>query len=331
MSIVLPFPRCPLYDYREWRAQSPPAVPPSGRHGGSELLRVVLDDELFLDLGVDLRPDGQRMHQDPHLVRDHLEPRRHGALAGLGPGDDERRHLERLGDDLDDDVLADPVGRDVDLLAVHREVAVPHQLAGHVTALGEAGPVDDVVQAALEQLEHGLAGTAVLAGRLFVVALELPLQDAVDPAGLLLLPDLLQVVAFLGPVPAVLARRVRPDLDRALRRVALRALQEELGLLPAAELAVRACVSSHLSLSPQTRRRFGGRQPLCGTGVMSWIEPTSSPVACSDLMAVSRPEPGPLTKTSTLRMPCSIARRAAASAAIWAAYGVDLRDPLNPT
>jgi len=64
---------------------------------------------------------------------------------------------------------------------------------------------------------------------------------------------------------------------------------------------------------------------------MSWIEPTSRPVACSDRMAVSRPEPGPLTKTSTFRMPCSMARRAAASAAIWAAYGVDLRDPLNPT
>src|SRR2546423_223065 len=51
--------------------------------------------------------------------------------------------------------------------------------------------------------------------------------------------------------PAVLARRVRPSLVRAFRRVALRALQEELGLLPAAELAVRACVSSHVSLSPQ--------------------------------------------------------------------------------
>src|SRR5690242_12378691 len=64
---------------------------------------------------------------------------------------------------------------------------------------------------------------------------------------------------------------------------------------------------------------------------MSWIEPTSRPVACSDLMAVSRPEPGPLTKTSTLRMPCSIARRAAASAASCAANGVDLREPLKPT
>src|SRR4051812_32418133 len=48
-------------------------------------------------------------------------------------------------------------------------------------------------------------------------------------------------------------------------------------------------------------------------------------------MAVSRPEPGPLTKTSTLRMPCSIARRAAASAASCAANGVDLREPLKPT
>src|SRR6201999_3961350 len=160
------------------------------------------------------------------------------------------------------------------------EVAVGNQLAGHVAALGEARAEDDVVQAALEQLEHGLAGPAVLAGRFHVVPVELPLQDAVDPAGLLLLPDLRQVVAFLGPVPAVLARRVRPDFDRALRRVALGALQEELGLLPAAQLAVRACVSSHLS-TPETRRRFGGRQPLCGTGVMSWIEPTSSPVACS--------------------------------------------------
>src|SRR5258707_14743038 len=48
-------------------------------------------------------------------------------------------------------------------------------------------------------------------------------------------------------------------------------------------------------------------------------------------MAVSRPEPGPFTNTSTLRMPCSIARRAAASAASCAANGVDLREPLKPT
>src|SRR4029450_8620500 len=81
----------------------------------------------------------------------------------------------------------------------------------------------------------------------------------------------------------------------------------------------------------QTPLRFGGRQPLCGCGVTSLICPTSRPAACSERIAVSRPEPGPLTKTSTLRMPCSIARRAAASAASCAANGVDLREPLKPT
>src|SRR5712692_3685479 len=57
----------------------------------------------------------------------------------------------------------------------------------------------------------------------------------------------------------------------------------------------------------------------------------SSPVAASERMAVSRPDPGPLTKTSTFDKPCSWARRAAASAASCAANGVDFREPLNPT
>src|SRR5699024_5268713 len=82
---------------------------------------------------------------------------------------------------------------------------------------------------------------------------------------------------------------------------------------------------------PQTLRRFGGLQPLCGCGVTSWMVPTSRPAACSERIAVSRPDPGPFTNTSTFFMPCSVACRAAFSADIWAAYGVDLRDPLNPT
>src|ERR1044072_2001229 len=81
----------------------------------------------------------------------------------------------------------------------------------------------------------------------------------------------------------------------------------------------------------QTRRRLGGRQPLCGTGVTSAIAPTSRPTAPSERMAGSRPDPGPLTNTSPRFMPCSIARRPTASAAICAAYGVDLREPLKPT
>jgi len=49
--------------------------------------------------------------------------------------------------------------------------------------------------------------------------------------------------------------------------------------------------------------------------------------AAIERMAVSRPDPGPRTSTSTFFTPCSIAARAHFSAASCAAYGVDLRDP----
>src|SRR3982750_540186 len=56
----------------------------------------------------------------------------------------------------------------------------------------------------------------------------------------------------------------------------------------------------------------------------------SRPAACSERIAVSRPEPGPLTNTSTFWRPCSMPLRAHASAVTCAANGVDLREPLNP-
>src|SRR6185437_10356368 len=55
------------------------------------------------------------------------------------------------------------------------------------------------------------------------------------------------------------------------------------------------------------------------------------PVFWIERIAVSRPEPGPFTITSTRRTPCSIAFLAAASAASCAANGVLLRLPLKPT
>ena len=65
-------------------------------------------------------------------------------------------------------------------------------------------------------------------------------------------------------------------------------------------------------------------------GVTSRIAVISSPVACNERMAASRPAPGPFTNTSMVFRPYSIALRAAASAAVWAANGVLLREPLNP-
>src|SRR5438552_9959941 len=78
------------------------------------------------------------------------------------------------------------------------------------------------------------------------------------------------------------------------------------------------------------RRRFGGRQPLCGTGVTSEMLLILRPSAFNARTADSRPGPGPLMRTSRFFTPCSCAARPAASAATCAAKGVDLRDPLKP-
>lgn len=63
---------------------------------------------------------------------------------------------------------------------------------------------------------------------------------------------------------------------------------------------------------------------------MSRMIVTSNPAVCSERIAASRPEPGPLTNTSTFRKPRSYASFAAASADTCAANGVFLREPLNP-
>src|SRR3954454_14919818 len=221
------------------------------------LLRVELHDELLLHGGVDDLPRGQPVHEDAHPVGDDLEPGRHGALAGGGAGHDERGELEGALADLDDVVLAHPVAGDVDLDAVDQHVAVPHELAGGVTRLGEPGPVDDVVEPRLEDAQQVLAGLPGAAVRLFVVAAELLLEDAVDARRLLLLAHLEQVLALLGARAAVLTRRVGPDLDRALRGLALGPLEEQLGLLPPAALAVGAGVTRHRGSVSLIRSRVG--------------------------------------------------------------------------
>src|SRR5688572_17375678 len=79
-----------------------------------------------------------------------------------------------------------------------------------------------------------------------------------------------------------------------------------------------------------TRRRLGGRQPLCGTGVTSDIDEILKPTAFSARTADSRPGPGPLIRTSRFLTPDSWASLPARSAATCAAKGVDLREPLKP-
>ena len=69
---------------------------------------------------------------------------------------------------------------------------------------------------------------------------------------------------------------------------------------------------------------------MCGRGDTSRIPSTMSPADCRARMAVSRPEPGPLTKTLICFTPASMALLPAVSAATDAANGVPFFVPLKP-
>src|SRR5215218_10720400 len=84
------------------------------------------------------------------------------------------------------------------------------------------------------------------------------------------------------------------------------------------------------SRATYTRLRLRGRTPLWACGETSLTPRISSPAAWSERIAVSRPDPGPLTNTSTFWRPCSMPLRAHESAVTCAANGVDLREPLKP-
>lgn len=70
--------------------------------------------------------------------------------------------------------------------------------------------------------------------------------------------------------------------------------------------------------------------PLCGIGVTSLIDNIPIPKLEIARIAVSLPEPGPLTFISTCFKPKSIAFFKAVKVAVCAAKGVLFLDPLNP-
>src|SRR4051794_24501556 len=111
---------------------------------------------------------------------------------------------------------------------------------------------------------------------------------------------------------------------RGLVRCGLRSAD----LLPAYSL--QSAPESNPERQNQTLRFLGGRQPLCGIGVTSRIARTSIPAVARARTADSRPEPGPATRTSTVRRPVSFALFAAVKDACCAANGVPFLDPRNP-
>src|SRR6476469_677 len=101
-------------------------------------------------------------------------------------------------------------------------------MAGLRTRRGDAHPVDDVVEPQLERAEQVLAGHAGPVLGVDEVVAELPLEDAVGTADLLLLAKLEAVLADLATTDAVLTGGSRATLEGALLGIAAAALEEEL-------------------------------------------------------------------------------------------------------
>src|SRR2546421_7329503 len=285
----------------------------------SNLLRIQFDDKLLVDrrrLHIIALRQGHDLGLE--LLALLLEPG-HGALA-LRDVARFNHHGVLVHLFLDGHFLAhaDEVGRDVDLFSVHADVPVQHKLPRLRTRGGQTRSPHHVVQAAFEHDDEVLTGRAFGACGLLKIIAELPLQQPVSALDLLLLAQLQAVSSDLRtPRLPMLPRHEVALLNGALLRKASQALQKQFLPFPAAQAADCISVScqllfslpktlgifSHGRQSHQTRRRFGGRQPLCGIGVTSRITTMCSPAAASARTADSRPEPGPFTRTSTLFIP----------------------------
>src|SRR5438477_1166946 len=114
------------------------------------LLRVEFDDELFLDGQPDVFALGHVDDASLELFGVQLEPRRDAAAAGRFDGLADLVVLAALLADLNDVPLANLVGGNVDLPAVHFNVSVADELAALRARGGEAERVNDVVEPQLE-------------------------------------------------------------------------------------------------------------------------------------------------------------------------------------
>src|SRR3546814_11769273 len=115
--------------------------------------------------------------------------------------------------------------------------------------------------------------------------------------GLLLLLELHRVLRRLAPTrAAVLARRVGPLVES----LAALPVLEDVDAEAPRDLDLAAGVASHWFLTPHTRRRLGGRQPMWGPGVTSLIPLTSIQVTCNERIPRSRPAPGPIHRPTPL-------------------------------
>ena len=162
------------------------------------LFGVQLDDSLLVDRNIDLITVRETRYRTSELVLVCVQPCRSGKRVVRFLEFLEERVALALLSDGDDIACGNERGRDVDALAVDRDVAVADDLARLLARVREAETEDDVVETALEETEEVLTRDALHLLRLVIVATELLLEHAVDEFRLLLLFELQAVLGDLA-------------------------------------------------------------------------------------------------------------------------------------
>ena len=213
-----------------------------------------------------------------------LEPLRNGAARALLAQRLEQLDVAGLVAQRDHVADLDLVGRDVHLLAVDADVAVRDQLTRHGAGFAKVQAICHVVETALEQLKHIVAGDAVHVGGDVIVFPKLGFQYAVGAANLLLLAKLDAVLGLLLAALAMHSRRGVALRDRALIGIAAVALQEELRALSAALSADGTCISCH-NVIPSLHSSALGRAASVvrdGRHVLDHVDLEAGGLQCAD-------------------------------------------------
>src|SRR3569623_945460 len=215
------------------------------------LLRVQLNDQVFVDFGRQVATLGHSFEHALHLLDIDIEPFGETALLGQLKGGLHTQLLTSPFGDGDDIAGFDLITRNIHLLAVHEDTVVADQLASLGTGGAEPHAMGYGVQTALQQLLQALTGRALAAVGLGVITAELILQHAVDAAQLLLLTQLNGVVGQATAALAVLAGRKGAFFHCALRRVTLFAFEEEFLTLTTTQTTFRTDILCHANLQPR--------------------------------------------------------------------------------
>lgn len=199
----------------------------------------------------------------------------------------------------------DQVAGNVDAPTVDRDVPVHDHLPGCRAGRSKPDSMNDVVETALEKRHERFTGVALPPLGPSEVSAELPLQNPVVMLHLLLLAKMKPVLGRLAATLLDHTRRSGAAFERTLPRVTAAALEEELEAITTAKATDRPSNTSHgfpagvltdrsrgdsdrVKMpdfagvdggTDQTRRFFGGRHPLWGSGVMSSMLLTFMPAA----------------------------------------------------